>query len=60
MYQLDYVMAIIPRDALHSVRQGLQRQTAVALKGPRQVGKTTLAFEIAKEFDAIYLDLEWP
>ena len=51
-------MDMIPRDAIHSVRQGLQRQAAVALIGPRQVGKTTLAFEIAKEFDALYLDLE--
>ena len=51
-------MNFIPRDALHSVRQGLQRQAAVALIGPRQVGKTTLAFEIAKKYDAIYLDLE--
>lgn len=31
---------------------------AVALLGPRQVGKTTLALEIAKEYDSLYLDLE--
>jgi predicted AAA+ superfamily ATPase len=30
----------------------------VALIGPRQVGKTTLAFQIAEKFDAVYLDLE--
>ena len=31
---------------------------AVALVGPRQVGKTTLALEIAKSRPAVYLDLE--
>lgn len=30
------------------------------LTGPRQVGKTTLAFEIAEEREAVYLDLESP
>ncbi len=38
----------------------LDRNPAVALMGPRQVGKTTLAREIAEERDAIYLDLERP
>lgn len=31
---------------------------AVALFGPRQVGKTTLALELGKERSALYLDLE--
>jgi predicted AAA+ superfamily ATPase len=31
---------------------------AVALLGPRQVGKTTLALEIGKQRPSIYLDLE--
>ncbi len=31
---------------------------AVALLGPRQVGKTTLAFEIGEQRPSIYLDLE--
>ncbi len=34
------------------------RQAAVALLGPRQVGKTTLAFHIAETKNALYLDLE--
>lgn len=34
------------------------RQAAVALIGPRQVGKTTLAHEIAGDRDSLYLDLE--
>jgi predicted AAA+ superfamily ATPase len=38
--------------------KALDRQAAVALIGPRQVGKTTLTFEIAKQRDSIYLDLE--
>jgi len=33
---------------------------AVALLGPRQVGKTTLALEIARRKEAVYLDLEDP
>ena len=33
---------------------------AVALLGPRQGGKTTLAHEVAKNIDSIYLDLESP
>ncbi len=36
----------------------LQHFPAVALLGPRQVGKTTLAFEISRNSDALYLDLE--
>ena len=31
---------------------------AVALLGPRQVGKTTLALEVGKIYQALYLDLE--
>ena len=41
-----------------TVREALGRQAAVALIGPRQVGKTTLALEIVNETDALYLDLE--
>ena len=36
----------------------LQQAPAVVLTGPRQVGKTTLALEIAAGRDATYLDLE--
>lgn len=38
--------------------EALQRQAAVALIGPRQVGKTTLALEIKEALGGIYLDLE--
>lgn len=36
----------------------LREVPAVVLLGPRQVGKTTLALEIGRKQDAIYLDLE--
>lgn len=36
----------------------LQHNAAVALLGPRQVGKTTLALEAAKLRPSVYLDLE--
>lgn len=40
------------------VKQALAYQAAVAIIGPRQVGKTTLALEIGGEMGATYLDLE--
>ena len=49
---------MIRRRAYQTVRDALGRQAAVALIGPRQVGKTTLAHEIAAGSDALYLDLE--
>lgn len=36
----------------------LRESPSVALLGPRQVGKTTLALEIGQAHDAVYLDLE--
>jgi len=38
----------------------LDRHPAVGLLGPRQVGKTTLALEIARTRPSVYLDLESP
>lgn len=49
---------MLPRKALQAVQVALARQAAVALIGPRQVGKTTLALAIAEGTDALYLDLE--
>lgn len=51
---------MIRRDALSTLQTALERQAAVALIGPRQVGKTTLALEIARSRKAVYLDLENP
>ncbi|MGH8469998.1 MAG: ATP-binding protein [Gammaproteobacteria bacterium] len=49
---------MIVRRAAAIVREALARQAAVALIGPRQVGKTTLALTIAEETASLYLDLE--
>ena len=49
---------MIPRIIMQHVEQALNRQAAVGLIGPRQVGKTTLALEIARSRGALYLDLE--
>jgi hypothetical protein len=38
----------------------LRSHAAVVLLGPRQIGKTTLALEMAKTLDGIYRDLENP
>jgi predicted AAA+ superfamily ATPase len=49
---------MIPRRAFAAVQQALDRQAAVGLIGPRQVGKTTLAHALADGTGALYLDLE--
>ena len=49
---------MIPRHALPAVTTALDRQAAVGLIGPRQVGKTTLALDIAEHRESLYLDLE--
>ena len=49
---------MIPRLVTSQVEEALRLQSAVAIIGPRQVGKTTLALEVAKSRGAIYLDLE--
>lgn len=49
---------MIARRKQRTVLQALSRQAAVALIGPRQVGKTTLALRIAEEMESLYLDLE--
>lgn len=49
---------MIPRRIFPNIQRALNRQAAVALLGPRQVGKTTLALDIAEQTGALYLDLE--
>ncbi len=52
---------MIERRTKHKVLRGLDEAPAVALLGPRQVGKTTLAREVAaRTQDSLYLDLEKP
>ena len=48
----------IHRTMLAQLTYELQHSPAVALLGPRQVGKTTLALEAAQTISSIYLDLE--
>lgn len=49
---------MIQRRVQKQVFNALARQAAVALIGPRQVGKTTLALSITETIDSLYLDLE--
>jgi predicted AAA+ superfamily ATPase len=51
---------MIMRRVMRLVREGLDRQGAVGLIGPRQVGKTTLARTLGEATGALYLDLEAP
>ncbi len=49
---------MISRHILPSLVTALDETPVVALLGPRQAGKTTLALEVARRRPAIYLDLE--
>lgn len=51
---------LIDRRLKPTLRRLVDRYPAVVLIGPRQVGKTTLAQEVAAERDAVYVDLERP
>ena len=51
---------MIARRSQAQLHNLLAEYPAVALLGPRQVGKTTLALETADAEDAVYLDLESP
>jgi predicted AAA+ superfamily ATPase len=54
-----YYARMIARSVTPSIEHSLAEQAAVAIIGPRQVGKTTLAREIADERPgSLYLDLE--
>lgn len=46
------------RKIMPSLREDLANYPAVALLGPRQAGKTTVAHELAQQSDNVYLDLE--
>ncbi len=49
-----------PRKITQEIICNLSHNPAVVILGPRQIGKTTLAHEIAKTEPSIYLDLENP
>ncbi len=48
------------RELTETLVSSLHSSPAIAILGPRQIGKTTLALEIAKNRPALYLDLENP
>ena len=58
--QMEDLQGMLTRIAQKEVSDALKRQPAVALLGPRQVGKTTLAWWFQENENAIYLDLEDP
>ena len=51
---------MIDRSSLGRIQQLMRQFPALALLGPRQVGKTTLARGIASDLDGVYFDLERP
>lgn len=51
---------MIARQCHSRIQEALARNSAVAILGPRQVGKTTLALEIAEDTESTYIDLELP
>ena len=49
---------MLERHIFQKMKDAPGHQGVVALIGPRQVGKTTLALEIGNEYGVLYLDLE--
>ena len=49
---------MIKRRLEAQIKEALKRTPSVALMGPRQVGKTTIALNISETTPSIYLDLE--
>ena len=49
---------MIKRHLEDKIRSALATSSSVALMGPRQVGKTTLAINMANTIPSVYLDLE--
>jgi predicted AAA+ superfamily ATPase len=49
---------IIERALAPRLKDAIAYTPAVGLLGPRQAGKTTLALEVGRAFDALYLELE--
>jgi predicted AAA+ superfamily ATPase len=52
------IARVFTRHLQSLLTEELRFSPAVALLGPRQVGKTTLAREVARDIPHIYLDLE--
>lgn len=54
------MQGMLNRIITDKLEKTIRRIPAVALLGPRQIGKTTLAQMIGKEHNSLYLDLESP
>ncbi len=54
------MQGMLERWITDKLQKNIAQVPAVALLGPRQVGKTTLAKAVAKGMDSLYLDLESP
>ncbi len=52
------MMITMKRRLEADLREALLHSPSVALMGPRQVGKTTIALNLSEQIPAIYLDLE--
>ena len=52
------MIAIMNRTLVEALSSALGEAPAVALLGPRQVGKTTLALQLAQQRASLYLDLQ--
>lgn len=52
------IARMIPRRILPALTSAVDEASALALLGPRQAGKTTLALDVARARPAVYLDLE--
>lgn len=55
-----YICAMIIRKAIHEISELMEDFPVVAIVGPRQVGKSTLAKAIESNREKIYIDLENP
>ena len=55
-----YICAMIIRRAIHEISEFMEDFPVVAIIGPRQVGKSTLAKSIESKREKIYIDLENP
>lgn len=49
---------MLKRRLEQKIKETLDRSPSVALTGPRQIGKTTLAINISETIPSVYLDLE--
>ncbi len=55
-----YICGMIIRRAVHEIRELLEDFPVVAIIGPRQVGKSTLAKALEGDREILYIDLENP